>query len=41
MRWSFGDLIAVSVVAFAGVWLIDRGLSAAGLAKWGVNAPNG
>lgn len=41
MRYSIGDIATIMVIAFAGVWLIDRGMAMAGLGRFAVNAPNG
>lgn len=36
IRIDLSNIITISLVGFAGVWLINHGLRAAGLDKWAV-----
>lgn len=41
MRFTIGEMIWIAVIAFVGVWLIDKGLTAAGASKYAINSPMG
>lgn len=34
------DVLKIAVIAYVGVWAIDKGLAMAGLQRFAVNAPN-
>jgi hypothetical protein len=36
-KFSVGDMITIALVAFVGVWLIDKGLNVAGLKAYAIN----
>ena len=38
--WSWKEVLFIAVVAFIGVWLIDKGLSKVGAGNYAINSPN-
>ncbi len=34
------DVLKIALIAYVGVWAIDKGLAMAGLSRFAVNAPN-
>lgn len=39
LGFSFREIVTIAIIAFIGVWLIDKGLSYAGGSKYAINSP--
>lgn len=39
LGFSFREIIVIALIAFVGVWLIDKGLTKVGGSKYAINSP--
>ena len=40
MRFSLGEMVWIALIAFIGVWLIDKALAKTGAGRFAINSPN-